>query len=850
MPVRTNNSYDIPSSYFEQQTYLQRRAELEKRFSVGGFLSDLGSAAETGLDTVTGGVQNLAQDTNTFFTETVPGKTGEALQDVSNTFYSGANRFGDGVSSIFSNGLKTVGGILKVGYQDFAGIIGGYISQLPAGPQTYTVDHVYPFDARPGENTPTPFGRPGFHIPGFPQGYPRTSGLGDARNGGVGGGAYIDAYCLQCSLTGNALVTGTFVIDLLAVKVDKISFDINFSGSVRLEIGLELIGSLSYNFTQPFVSVGLPGLSVPNIFTVGPNILGEVGIAAYTAASIQVSSGVILNFGNSRVSLDAQNIQNSNGAQYQPAVQLIPPAVSGQGRLTLNPFARVSLQLGIVALGGKLEAAAGVAIQVGVGFEINGRYGDSIDGLAENGQCLLDNIPPTLAKISSGAQSIISPLKDITKPQITFPGGVLFTGNGADDIGRLFRRDLSDVAGNVASYEPHARRKAAKEPAPPQIPVPTLSLKNPQATGIASSPIDSSDYCSNGVQLSTFLEVTVYAYAAIDFVSEANLIKVLRFLNKYLAPQQFTLWDYIYPIAAQCIQLPASLSTTLCDTATSATVQTQLTPAPIVRNRRIANSPAVPTSTSASSSSSASGTASGSSTGSATATAASSSSVSSSVSSTPSSAAPSSSDGSVPSSASATQGGTSAGSSSLSTSVTSPAATLSSLGTSVTSPTILSSSLSTSVTSPIVVTSPSISSSASSSTNNGGGGLGSECTSTPGGTPATIAPTASPTVTYEYVGCYQDQNQEAEGAINGVEIPRQGLGYGYALTDCVNMCANNGRAVALYHNGSCFCSSTVIAGKNVQKLADSQCNGGCDYICGVLYCNSPGAIIYEVSDVI
>ena len=79
MPVRTNNSYDIPSSYFEQQIYLQRRAELEKRFSVGELLSDLGSAAETGLDTVTGGVQNLAQDTNTFFTETVPGKTGEAL---------------------------------------------------------------------------------------------------------------------------------------------------------------------------------------------------------------------------------------------------------------------------------------------------------------------------------------------------------------------------------------------------------------------------------------------------------------------------------------------------------------------------------------------------------------------------------------------------------------------------------------------------------------------------------------------------------------------------------------------------------------------------------------------------
>ena len=267
----------------------------------------------------------------------------------------------DEATKVVGDGIVNAANQVAATYEEVSSEI-----QKALGEHEFDFDQPLNFDIQPGKGKITPFGREGFQLPGFP-----ISIAKKATSVGVFEGS-IDAYCLDCGLRGSADLSGKLIIDILNPSKTDFVADIDLNAMLALELGLELVGSFSHNSTFPLGTVALPGLSIPGIVSFGPDIKLELGLGVYTEGALQFSTGVKMQFTNSKLHLDLLSPGNTAAYNLRPQVQVIYPKFQGEFKIVINPFIRTSIELGINVAGDLFEATAGIAFQTGFGVEAQG----------------------------------------------------------------------------------------------------------------------------------------------------------------------------------------------------------------------------------------------------------------------------------------------------------------------------------------------------------------------------------------------------------------------------------------------------------------------------------------------
>jgi hypothetical protein len=167
----------------------------------------------------------------------------------------------------------------------------------------------------------------------------------------------IALYCVNCGMTGNFNVQGSLSFRLLeGVSAATMSI----SGNLAASLGLAINGFASKTVTpatERIAAVGLPGFSIPNIVTVGPELTLDISATITVSADGQLFAGGSLTMPNFVAFVDFVHGANSHSSGWTPHYTWEVGAygtISAEATLGL-PF---GLALGIDILGGKYKEQA------------------------------------------------------------------------------------------------------------------------------------------------------------------------------------------------------------------------------------------------------------------------------------------------------------------------------------------------------------------------------------------------------------------------------------------------------------------------------------------------------------
>jgi hypothetical protein len=174
-----------------------------------------------------------------------------------------------------------------------------------------------------------------------------SQGVEEVPNSGIA------LYCVNCGMTGNVNVEGSISFRLLE-GVSAATMTV--AGNLEASLGLALNGFASYTATpetQRIAAVGLPGFSIPNILTVGPELTLDMTATIKVTADGQLFAGASLNMPDFVSYVDFIHSGNSHSSGWTPHYTW---DVGAYGTITA-------------------EASLGLPFGLAIGFDIlGGRY--------------------------------------------------------------------------------------------------------------------------------------------------------------------------------------------------------------------------------------------------------------------------------------------------------------------------------------------------------------------------------------------------------------------------------------------------------------------------------------------
>jgi hypothetical protein len=169
----------------------------------------------------------------------------------------------------------------------------------------------------------------------------------------------ITLYCVNCGMTGNVNVGGSLSFRLIE-GVSAATMSVN--GDLKASLGLALEAYTSYTATlasERVGSVGLPGFSIPNIITIGPELTLDMTATVSASADGQLYAAGSLNMPSFSANIDFIHGSNSHSSGWTPQYTW---NVGAYGTITATaslgiPF---GLALGVDILKGKFSLQAAV----------------------------------------------------------------------------------------------------------------------------------------------------------------------------------------------------------------------------------------------------------------------------------------------------------------------------------------------------------------------------------------------------------------------------------------------------------------------------------------------------------
>ncbi|UKZ78866.1 hypothetical protein TrVFT333_006612 [Trichoderma virens FT-333] len=163
----------------------------------------------------------------------------------------------------------------------------------------------------------------------------------------------IELWCVDCHANGKLKLVGSASFSILkGLTKAQLSMDGNLD--VGLYLGMNAFAQWNPKEEYDFLSVGLPGLSIPDILTIGPVLSLGVSVDLDVSAVGQYLVGADMEWTQLSAKLDVLNPRSSSKSGWTPNIR---DTVQADGSLTINSTLGlpVSLGFGLNILNSKYE---------------------------------------------------------------------------------------------------------------------------------------------------------------------------------------------------------------------------------------------------------------------------------------------------------------------------------------------------------------------------------------------------------------------------------------------------------------------------------------------------------------
>ncbi|KAK1487264.1 hypothetical protein CCUS01_03608 [Colletotrichum cuscutae] len=143
-------------------------------------------------------------------------------------------------------------------------------------------------------------------------------------------------------------------------KVDEFYIDVDYSFALNLNISAAVNAQYStnlYNYNP--LSVSVSAFTIPGIIDVGPMMNFGLGIEFAASGVVKASVDVVSTIADAQVHLDFLDSAKTSTTGWKPQTN-VTTDITAQVELQLNPFADLTVALGVKLFNGLLDTSAGV----------------------------------------------------------------------------------------------------------------------------------------------------------------------------------------------------------------------------------------------------------------------------------------------------------------------------------------------------------------------------------------------------------------------------------------------------------------------------------------------------------
>ncbi|TEA21455.1 hypothetical protein C8034_v004350 [Colletotrichum sidae] len=164
----------------------------------------------------------------------------------------------------------------------------------------------------------------------------------------------------EATLDSTVSLSGHVHYDFWKFRVDEFYIDVEYSSALNLNISAAVNAQYStdlYNYNP--LSVSVSAFTIPGIIDVGPMIDFGLGIEFAAAGSVKASVDVFSTIPEAKVHLDFLDSAETSATGWKPQTN-VSTHVNAEVELQLNPFADLTVALGVKLFSGLLDMSAGI----------------------------------------------------------------------------------------------------------------------------------------------------------------------------------------------------------------------------------------------------------------------------------------------------------------------------------------------------------------------------------------------------------------------------------------------------------------------------------------------------------
>ncbi|KAK2043401.1 hypothetical protein LZ31DRAFT_621649 [Colletotrichum somersetense] len=187
----------------------------------------------------------------------------------------------------------------------------------------------------------------------------------------------------EARLENTVSLSGHVHYNLAKLEVNEFYIDLDYSSALALNVSAAVKGNFTsklYSYNP--LSVSVSAFSIPGVIDVGPMVDFGLGIDFAASGSVNASVDVTTTISEANVHLDFLDSNRTSSTGWNPQTN-VNTDVDAQVQLQLNPFADLTVGLGVKLFKGLLDMSAGLrskptvinAFSVDVDFSYNRESG-------------------------------------------------------------------------------------------------------------------------------------------------------------------------------------------------------------------------------------------------------------------------------------------------------------------------------------------------------------------------------------------------------------------------------------------------------------------------------------------
>ncbi|OLN85848.1 hypothetical protein CCHL11_09934 [Colletotrichum chlorophyti] len=164
----------------------------------------------------------------------------------------------------------------------------------------------------------------------------------------------------EAKLESTVTLSGHVHYSFLKFRVDEFYVDLDYSSALNLNVSAAVHAEYStdvYNYNP--LSVSVSAFTIPGIISVGPMVDFAVGIEFAASGTVTASVDVLTTIADANVHLDFLDASKTSATGWKPQTN-VTTDISAEVELQLNPFADLTVALGVNLFNGLLDLSAGV----------------------------------------------------------------------------------------------------------------------------------------------------------------------------------------------------------------------------------------------------------------------------------------------------------------------------------------------------------------------------------------------------------------------------------------------------------------------------------------------------------